>query len=94
MPSNKHSFFQLSTTPLSNSLSIVLMTFFLHRWKYHEVCLLSLGFIQRNIMEMLEANQLKFDADAVLIKLMVESCQSNGKIVCYILSESEITWMV
>ena len=48
------------------------------RWKYHEVCLLSLGLIQPKIMEMLQSNQLKFDANAVLCKLMVESCQLNA----------------
>ena len=51
----------------------------MQRWKYHEVCLLSLGLIQPTILEMLQANQLRFDADAVLIKMMVESCQANGR---------------
>ena len=51
----------------------------MQRWKYHEVCLLSLGLIQPTILEMLQASQLRFDADAVLIKMMVESCQANGR---------------
>ena len=42
------------------------------------MCLLSLGLIQPTIMAMLQENRLKFDANAVLIKLMVESCQTSG----------------
>eukprot|EP00794_Sanderia_malayensis_P006843 gene6843-7611_t len=41
-----------------------------HWWKYHEVCCVALGIVQPRLVEMLEKNQLKFDADEVIVNFL------------------------
>lgn len=50
------------------------------RWKYHEVCLLSLGYIQNTIIEKLESGELKDDFKSFLTEFLISSCCGEGMI--------------
>ena len=47
-------------------------------WKYHETCLLSLGYVESAITEGLEEGELKAEFKDFLIAFLLESCTSGG----------------
>lgn len=55
-------------------------------WKYHEVCLLSLGYIQNTIIEKLESGELKDDFKSFLTEFLISSC--CGEVPPFLLGQS------
>lgn len=47
-------------------------------WKYHETCLLSLGYIEQSIVEKLESGELDRQFRDFLTSFLLESCSSGG----------------
>jgi len=48
-----------------------------HWWKYHEVCLLSLGYIQPSICEKLESQEINAEFKVFLTEFLLASCSTT-----------------
>ena len=48
------------------------------RWKYYEVCLLCIGYIQQDIIEQLETGKLKEEFKHFMKQILISSCSDAG----------------
>lgn len=53
------------------------------RWKYHEVCLLCLGYVQLSVCEKLKTGEINESFTVFLRELLLSSCTAKGNLLVF-----------